>query len=638
MPEKLALVACAFVVLIRAVASFFPEARLWGVNQLAYVSLVPRWIIIVLAFLILVPKVNRVCCHVLAAFFSQVEKSFRRMNTCYKYVFFSVASIIPFWVFRAKTHLLGDGSLRGSEILAGKEFSATAPLDFYVHVLIYRYLKVGAHQTYALLSCLAGGLFVFLALWLSHHLGKESKEKALALVILVSMGSVQLFFGYVESYSLAYTGIMAYFLLSLCFLESKCSFILPVLALFFSVSLHLSALYLLPSLIYLCVATSGTGERTFNLKRVFSMTAMLLLMGAGLLVLSIHNPDKTISSAYFISLFGSQEDPYSLFSAAHLVDVMNEQLLLSPVGIAIWAVVIFFAGKISFKDKVITFFMIVTLFSLVFAFMIDPKLGYARDWDLFCSTGLGYTVLGIYLGFNYLRRAEMRRLNYVILAIAFTALFSTLPWIYVNAHEDKAVERFKALLTVDAERSAYGHEILARYYRDKGLLNEEMEEWKKALAVLKNERYAGSLGNSYIKLGRYQEALAAFRMVVRINPNSALGYSKLGDVLALIGEYDDAEKHYQIAISKDTLFLEAYVNLGVMLSMTGDNEQALEVLKSAIQIDPDYFPAYDNISAVYYIIGRPKEVIPLFRAYLRRNPEDHQRIDELLRRMNIDLD
>ena len=46
-----------------------------------------------------------------------------------------------------------------------------------------------------------------------------------------------------------------------------------------------------------------------------------------------------------------------------------------------------------FKDKVVIFFVIAAVFSLGFAFLMNPKLGYARDWDLFSSTGLGYTLL-----------------------------------------------------------------------------------------------------------------------------------------------------------------------------------------------------------------------------------------------------
>jgi tetratricopeptide (TPR) repeat protein len=567
-----------------------------------------------------------------------MEKNLNRVNRHYTYIFFSLVSIIPFWIFKARTHLLGDGTLRGGEILTGKNFSVTAPLDFYLHTLIYRHLGLEAYQTYSWLSCLAGAFFIFLVLSLSHILGKENKERVFAFVILVSMGSIQLFFGYVESYTLVYAGIISYFLFSLWFLEGKCSLIFPGIALFFSISLHLSALYLLPSLIYLCLNRYKKEEEIFNFKSISIVMVMLLLVGAGLFILSIQNPDKTSSATYFISLLGSQKDPYSLFSGAHLVDIINEQLLLSPLGIVLWVIVIFFAGKINFKDKVFTFFLVVTLFSFIFAFIMNPKLGYARDWDLFSSTGLGYTILGIYLGFNYFRQTKIKKLNYLILAFASTAILSTLPWIYVNAQEDKAVERFKTLLNLDVERSAYGHEILALYYRDKGLLNEEMEQWKKALSVRKFERYAGNLGISSLKLGRYQEAVAAFRIVLQVNPDSADGYYNLAISLAHIGEYDEAKKQYQIAINKNPYFLDAYMNLGILLSKTGDYGEALKVFNSVIRIYPDHFPAYQNIAAVYQRMGKPKEVIPLFRAYLERNPWDKQRIQNLLRKLNINLD
>jgi tetratricopeptide (TPR) repeat protein len=637
-PEKVAFFACTLLILIHAVSSFFPKERLWGLNQLAYVSFIPRWIIIILAFLILVPKINQVFYRVLAGFFNLVDRNFKRINRYHKYVFFSLVSIMLFWVFKAKAHLLGDGTLRGNEIATGTKFSITEPLDFYLHALVYRLLKLDPYLTYTLISCLAGALFIFLALWFSNLLGKENKEKVFAFVVLISMGSVQLFFGYVESYTLVYAGIMAYFLFSLWFLEGKCSLIFPSLALFLSISFHLSALYLLPSLIYLGIAKSRKEEKTFDFKSVFSITFILLLVGAGLFILNSQNPDKTSPATYFISLFGSQKDPYSLFSGAHLVDMINEQLLLSPVGIILWAVVIFSARKIDLKNKVVIFFMIVTLFSFLFAFIMDPKLGYARDWDLFSSTGLGYTLLGIYLVFDYFRQAKIKKLNYMIMAVTFTALFCTLPWIYVNAQEDKAVERFKALLNLDVKRSGYGHVILADYYRDRSLINEEMEEWKKALAVVENERYLVQVGICYWKLGRHQEAIATFKKAIQLNPNSAMSYDNLGVALSSMGEYEEAKKQYQMSIKVDPYYFRAYTNLGALFVEMGNYEEALKVLKSAIQINPDYFEAYDNLAIVYNRMGKPKEVVPFFQAYLKRNKKDYQRVQELLKKMNIDLD
>jgi hypothetical protein len=636
--EKVVLWACALIIVVHAIASFFPKERLWGINQLAYVSFIPRWIIIILALLVLVPKVNRICYDVFAGCFNLVERNLKGINRYYQYIFFSLVSIILFWVFKAKTHLLGDGTVRGNEILTGTKLSITEPLDFYLHALAYRLLKLDAFQTYALISCIVGAFFVFLALRLSHLLGKENQERVFAFMLLVSMGPVQLFFGYIESYSLVYVGILAYFLFSILYFNDRCGIFFPGLALLFCISLHLSALYLLPSLIYLGMAKSRKEEKTFNFKNVFSVTLILLLVGVGLLVLSAQNPNKASPATYFLSLLGSQKDPYSLFSSAHLVDMINEQLLLSPVGIILWAIVFFGARKIDFKNKVVTFFMIVIVFSFMFAFFMDPKLGYARDWDLFSSTGLGYTLLGMYLTLDCFRQAKIKKLNYVIMAVTFTALFSTLPWIYVNAQEDKAVERFNALLNLDVERSAYGHEILAIYYRDRGWLNEETKEWEKALSLVENDRYAGNLGMNYMQLGKYQEAITMLKKAIQLNPHSAKSYNNLGIAFAYAGEYEEAQKAYEESIKLDPFYFKAYSNLGGLLAEMGHYPEALEALKSAIQINPDYFEAYQNLAVTYQRMGKPEEVVPFFQAYLQRNPKDYQRVQELLKKINIDLD
>ncbi len=638
-PERVVFLACAFIIALHAVASFLPEERLWGVNQLAYLPPFPRWAIIILAFLILVPRINKMFYGLFAEIFSLVERNLKRINRYHKFILFSLASIALFWIFKAETHLLGDGYLRARDVMAGAKFSVTEPLDFYLHALAYRLLRLDGFGVYALLSCLAGAFFVFLALSLSCVLGKENKERVLALVILVSMGSVQLFFGYVESYTLVYVGIMAYFLFSLWFLEGKCSLVFPILALLFSISLHLSALYLLPSLIYLCLGPSKREEEAFNWKGVFRATALLLVVAGGLFILGTQHPDKASPANYLLSSSGSPKDSYSLFSFAHLVDMLNQQFLISPVGIVLLPLIAFLGlGKLNRKDKTVGFLMVVTLCSFVFAFVIDPELGYARDWDLFSSTGLGYTLLGIYLGFGLLRQATIKKSNYIVLALASTAVFCTLPWIYVNAQEQRAVERFKALLVLDVQRSAYGHEILAYYYRDRGAIDQEAEEWKKALSVIENERYLVNLGGSYMELGRYQEAITTFKKAIQLNPNSADGHYNLGIGFARIGSYQEAEKHYRMAIDKDPYLLDAYTNLGGLFIGTGEYQKAVEILNSAIQKDPDYFPAYYNVVVAYSRMGRTQDGIQLLRAYLERNPEDRERVRQLLRKMNISMD
>ncbi len=633
---KLVFYACALIVLVHAVASFFPGERLWGVNQLAYVPLVPRWIIIVLALLILIPRVNEAFYELLGGLFNLLERNLGKLNRIHKYILLGSASMVLFWVFRTQTHLLGDGVLRMNEIMSGQKFSITGPLDFYLHVLVYRILKLDVYQTYALVSCLAGAFFVFVALCLSHLLGREAKERVFAFMVLVSMGSIELFFGYVESYTLVYAGIAAYLLFSFWFLQGRCGLILPGMSLLFCTGLHLSAIYLLPSLVYLSIVK--TKEKKTLIKNISAAMLVLLLVGMGLFVLGTRNPGKTGLAFYFISLFRSPENPYSFFSSAHLLDVINEQLLLSPLLIVFFFLIAFSRMKIDFKDRVVGFLTIMTISSVVFASLIDPKLGYARDWDLFSSTGLGYTLLGIYLIFGHFRHTKKKESNYALLALIFTALFSTLPWLYVNAQENKAVERFRNLLSVDVERSGYGHEILAYYYRDRGWVKDEMEQWEKAFSVIPNERYLGNLGIIYLRSGRYQEAANIFKKVIEMNPNSTEGYCNLGVAFRRMGEYDQAKKQYQMAIEKDPQFLPAYVNLGGALALTGDYQEALKVLNLVVAKNPDYLLAYYDLAGVYFRMGKPKDAITLLRAYLKRKPTDRQKIQEWLKKMNIELD
>ncbi|MCK4386021.1 MAG: hypothetical protein KAW52_07130, partial [candidate division Zixibacteria bacterium] len=187
--EKIIFLTCLFLVLIHAVASFFPKERLWGLNLLHYVPFFFRWLLIGFGLLILIPPVNRFIADGLAKLLALAEISLKRINKYYKYALISLASFFPFWMFKIKTYLLGDGNLRAAEILEGWKFSATEPLDFYLHAFLSSLLKLNPFTTYAILSCLAGVLFIFLILLLSNLKGDEGQEKLLVFSVLATMGA-----------------------------------------------------------------------------------------------------------------------------------------------------------------------------------------------------------------------------------------------------------------------------------------------------------------------------------------------------------------------------------------------------------------------------------------------------------------
>jgi len=337
--ERLILLACAFLILIHLVASFFPHLRLWGINQLHYFSLGFRIAVCAVGLLILVPKVNKILTEFLTRAFTWFAEKFKKMNKYLKYSAISFLSLIIFWLLRAKTPLLGDGYLRAGEIKLGKLFLITEPLDFYLHLLVSKLSGLDGYTTYGVLSCMAGALLIFLILLFCDLWGKDGKEKLFIFLILATMGATQLFFGYIESYSFMYVAMTAYILFGARYLKQKSGFLWPCIFLLLAASFHLSALFVLPSLFYLAFATLPEPARLKSGRVKFgnmvSLVCVISLIGLGLYLLKAYSPEGS-SGSFLIYPFRGGESFYSFFSLAHLLDFLNHQLLISPVSLALW--------------------------------------------------------------------------------------------------------------------------------------------------------------------------------------------------------------------------------------------------------------------------------------------------------------
>jgi Flp pilus assembly protein TadD len=95
-------------------------------------------------------------------------------------------------------------------------------------------------------------------------------------------------------------------------------------------------------------------------------------------------------------------------------------------------------------------------------------------------------------------------------------------------------------------------------------------------------------GTCLIKLGRPTEALAYFRRVVELAPNSP----------------------------------EAYNNLGVTQALLQDVPAAEDAYKQALNYAPDHRPAWKNLAQLYIDAGRFDEGVPLLVQLIRAHPDD----------------
>jgi tetratricopeptide (TPR) repeat protein len=624
---KITALGCLLLIIIHLVASYFPKERLWGVNLLYFFPPIWRWVLCLFAITFLIPQVNKAFSGFWDGFSIPVIHKPGRANRYLKYSLFSLAGGIFFWIFKVRTFLLGDSFLRAREInLGGRNSYFTEPVDYLLHVKVSKLLGWDAFQSYAVLSVICGVVFLFLCLLLCDLFSKEQKERGLVLSVLVTLGANQMFFGYVESYTLVYVSIVLYIIVSLRYLKNRTKILLPILAFFLASALHLLALTLLPSLLYLVYMGSshkmdaaGNSKKTI---RVLSMIAVVLMVGVGIFLLQHYNPERKGWGYYLIYPLGNDQSYYSIFSFSHLLDLINHQLLVAPVGILILLIsVLGLRNKLEFKDRTIQYLLILSGSMLAYAFFMDPKLGYSRDWDLFAFTGLGYTVLGIQLFLKGSREIKLKDLRYVTLGLLAASLISTFPWIYVNASEKKSVERIGYLLDLDKKRSPSGRENLAIYYDQKKEWQKEIQQWEKAIAITGSARYIDNLATVYFNNQQFDLALRELKRSLAIDSVFDFTHFGLAEVYVQTGRYEESIAEYRKAIQAKPSRTQYFENLGVLLTTLKRYPEAIQVFQEGLNSNPGYAPIYCNLGYAYYNIREFPLAEKYLNQYLERSPK-----------------
>jgi tetratricopeptide (TPR) repeat protein len=644
--------ACAFLILIHLPASLFPNLRLWGVSQLRYFSLEFRIVACAVALLVLIPWINKTLVEVLGGVFARIAERFRKVNRHLLYSAAGLFSLVPFWLLRSRTPLLGDGYLRAGEVRTQVLSSVSEPLDALSHLAVSKLFGLDSYTAYGVLSCLAGGLFVFLLLLLCDRWGRDGREKLFVFLVVISMGANQLFFGYIESYTLMYTAMVAYLIFAVRYLKGEGGFWQPCAFMVLAAGFHLSAIFIFPSLFYLAFATVPRGSRLkirnsriTNAGILACVTAFMML---GYYFVRLGSPEGSTGHLLIYPLGGGDRS-YAFYSPAHLLDFLNHQLLVSPVNLVLWIMLVLFLRKVvNFKEPVVKFLAVLCLCSLAFALVIYPGLGYARDWDLFAFTGLSTTLLALYLGlegFRTLRRkgksgqGKGLGLDRVTAILLVTALVSTLPWILVNASKPKSMARFEDLLTMETRVSALGYDITATYLRDEGQYEKAIQYWKKAIAVKENPRYWASMGNAFRRLERYDEAIDAYRRSLQTGPNHPtiqLLHESLGICLAEVGRYDEAIDELNQAISLKPGRADYYYTLSDILGRSGKYEEALSCFEKALNLEPINTRAYRTLGLAYLEIGKKEAAKRCLQTYLKSGPEDADQIQGIIDSVRLD--
>jgi tetratricopeptide (TPR) repeat protein len=104
--------------------------------------------------------------------------------------------------------------------------------------------------------------------------------------------------------------------------------------------------------------------------------------------------------------------------------------------------------------------------------------------------------------------------------------------------------------------------------------------------------------------------------VVAIDPSNAAAWNNLGLLLHRLGRYDEARAAYSAALRESAACAEAAYNLGSLSEDTGDVDEAIRCYGRALDVSPDYADAHFNLAGALSRAGRGDEAVSHWQRYL----------------------
>jgi hypothetical protein len=658
----------AVLILAHLCTVYLGSAYMWGVHFYHFFPVWIGWALTLFSLALLAPPVAQLLYGPLEKIARKIGTPFAKWGENKTFFLLSVISLPIFWLFRDRLHLLGDGMFRITDLPHGN-IHLQEWLDGFIHVIVFRVMHSlfsgwTPELTYAVISVLSGGAYVFLALKLSSLLGKTGFGKVLIFSFLITLGSVQLFFGYVESYTILQVALLAYVLLAARYLSGKTS-ILPVLVAFMiSVALHITSLIYVPSFIYLLRKRrkgEPAGEKALG-KTVSNAFVLAALIVASFLVISwvivvAIGLERTGKGIFILPPFATETYGFGMFSLGHISEFVNQLLLLTPLGISLMLFFLFFKLKHrEFKNRLINFLILAACVALVYLFVFNFTLGSA-DWDLRSSPAVFFGLLGV-LSFldwgekKYARKTAppegersesrgdsasgsfgWRRYPAWGLIFIWLGLFHTVPWILINSSEPKSVARYVLIQENDphpVDETGYNLYKIARILKWADRHWEVV--WMYQRAVEKDPYDTLSyynLASQYHKLQELDSAFVALDTLFKIDPTYPKGNWMMGNILRRRGDVAGALPYLERAYEYLQDNVDFLYELGVAYMKTNQMVAAGGCGMQILKLKPDHVDAHYLLGAAYFATGDIENARKSWEYILAVNPDDSIAVDNL---------
>ncbi|MBW7997096.1 MAG: hypothetical protein FVQ81_11115 [Candidatus Glassbacteria bacterium] len=361
------------------------------------------------------------------------------------------------WLLRSKNHFLGDGWAFVGAVQQDFSLSKHEPLDFFSHQVFYRFLTLfgisNGEHAYSILhvSLLAPYIVV---LWKTAKLITQREHEFFGVfLLLLSTSTLQLFFGYVESYTLVNLCVAGYLYASLRYISNNKTGLplIPAATLILAVLFHLSAVVLLPSLIILLIRTSYNGKpgQLYSKQKLTGKSSLVLFGVCVAVFLIAYN---LVESEILVPTQTRPDHPFTLLSLENVWYKLNFIIFAAPMCVVALLILPLKGSRkiLSEPNDTFVFVFWAALSTWTFALIFDPLLG-IRDWDIFTITGLPTTLLAALILIRVLAAPAKAAIIY---GIALAAFVHSITFIWTNADDTRGLRYISRVSKVDMHKSS----------------------------------------------------------------------------------------------------------------------------------------------------------------------------------------
>lgn len=159
------------------------------------------------------------------------------------------------------------------------------------------------------------------------------------------------------------------------------------------------------------------------------------------------------------------------------------------------------------------------------------------------------------------------------------------------------------------------HGSLGENAEAEGCLRQALRLWPSA-----DTHY--TLGNVLAAQNRFEEAVAAYREALALNPQNPMAHNNMGRALFRLGRHAEAAAQLREALRLRQDLVEVHYNLGVLHGAQHQLEEAAACFRETLRLRPDSVEAHSALGNTLGQMGRYDEAIACYRQALRLRPDN----------------